>query len=288
MEAKLPVSITLFGKQRNKRWKQALSLKRRGYCTKPLKRIYIPKKGNTQKLRPLSIPTMHCRGMQALYLLALEPVVEMKAGKNSYGFRPKRSAADAIEQCFTILAKKTSAQYILEGDIKSCFNRISHKWLLNNIIIDKDMLKKWLEAGYIDDKGLLNPTNLGVPQGSPISPTILNATLSGLEQAIKTHFKPSDKVHLVVYADDFIITAANKETLENQVKPLVERFLGERGLELSLEKTKITHIHEGFNFLGHNIRKYRNKFAYQTFKRKHKKLHNEGQRMHKEELLSKN
>ena len=234
----------------------ALLLKRRGYRTKPLKRIYIPKKDGRQ--RPLSIPTMKCRAMQALHLLAFEPVVEMQADKNAYGFRPKRSVADAIEQCFCALAKKRSAQWILEGDIKSCFDKISHPWLMNNIQMDRDILRKWLRAGYIE-KGNFHPMDQGTPQGGIISPALLNATLSGLEKAIKAASKAQYKVHISVYADDFIITAENKEMLENQIKPAVKSFLQERGLELSAEKTKITHINDGFNFLGFNIRKYRNK-----------------------------
>jgi RNA-directed DNA polymerase len=116
----------------------ALSLKRRGYKTLPLRRIYIPKK-QKGKLRPLSMPVMKCRAMQALYLLALEPIAEMIADKNAYGFRPLRSTADAIAQCFSALAKQGSAQYILEADIKSCFDTISHSWLLLNTPTDKEI-----------------------------------------------------------------------------------------------------------------------------------------------------
>jgi RNA-directed DNA polymerase len=130
--------------------KAAQSLKRRGYQTKPLKRIYIPKKSSATELRPLSIPTMKCRAMQALHLLALEPVAEHYSDKNSYGFRPKRSCADAMTMCHILLSKKYSSQFILEGDIKSCFDKISHKWLLDNIQMDKEILSKWLSAGYIE------------------------------------------------------------------------------------------------------------------------------------------
>ncbi len=119
----------------------ALSLRRRGYQPLPLRRVYIPKKQKGE-MRPLSIPVMKCRAMQALYLLALEPIAEMMADKNSYGFRPLRSAADAIGQCFSALAKQGSANYILEADIKSCFNNISHQWLLKNTPMDKEILKK--------------------------------------------------------------------------------------------------------------------------------------------------
>jgi RNA-directed DNA polymerase len=234
-----------------------MTLKRRGYQTKPLKRIYIPKK-QKGKLRPLSIPPMLCRAQQALHLLSLEPIAEIIADKNSYGFRPFRSTADAIEQCFKALSRKSSAQYILEGDIRACFDSISSSWLETNIPMDKKMLRKWLTAGYIE-KGKRYPTTMGTPQGSLISPTLLVITLRGLEPTIKAATRPKDKINVCIYADDFVITGATKEVLEDKVKPVVEAFLGERGLLLSKEKTKITHINEGFDFLGMNIRKYKSK-----------------------------
>ena len=176
------------------------SLSRHSYKTKPLKRIYISKKQES-KLRPLSIPAMQCRAMQALHLLSLEPITEYMADKNAYGFRPKRSTADAIEQCFKALAKRSSAKYILKCDIRSCFDNISHKWLLNNIPMDKKILGKWLTAGYIENKKVI-PTTAGTSQGSIISPTLLTITLSGLEQVIKSATKPRSKVNVCEYADD--------------------------------------------------------------------------------------
>jgi len=107
---------------------------------------------------------MKCRAQQALHLLSLEPIAEIIADKNSYGFRPFRSTADAIEQCFKTLARKTSAQYVLEGDIKSCFDSISSSWLSENVCMDKEMLRKWLTAGYIEKKTLCR-TDSGAPQG---------------------------------------------------------------------------------------------------------------------------
>ncbi len=235
----------------------ALSLKRRGYQTQPLRRIYIPKKGG--HLRPLSIPAMKCRAMQALHLLALDPIAEFYADKNSYGFRPKRSAADALGACHLALARKGSSQWIFEADIKSCFDRISHDWLRDNIPMDKEILSKWLSAGYIDN-GVSHQTESGTPQGGLASPTLLVLTLSGLEKAIlNATSKRKDKVHFSIYADDFIITGSSKEVLETKVKPLVVSFLHERGLELSQEKTKITHIDDGFDFLSTNVRKYKGK-----------------------------
>jgi RNA-directed DNA polymerase len=255
--AKTPGTDQVIWKTSRQKMQAAISLKRRGYQTKPLKRIYISKKDKS-KLRPLSIPSMQCRAMQALYLLALEPIVEIKADKNAYGFRPLRSTADAVEQCFNSLARRCSSEYILEGDIRACFDTISHPWLLQNTPMDTQMLRKWLIAGYIE-KGQLHSTELGTPQGGLISATLLVNTLSGLEQAIKAVTKPRDKVNICIYADDFIITGVSEELLMNKVKPVVENFLGKRGLTLSPEKTKLSHITEGFDFLGMNIRKYNNK-----------------------------
>lgn len=128
------------------------------------------------------------------------------------------------------------------------------------------MLNKWLKAGYID-KGQLYPTNEGTPQGGIISPTLLTITLAGLEKLLKTATRQQDKVNLVTYADDFIITGSTREILENTVKPLVENFMRRSGLELSMEKTVITHINNGFDFLGFNIRKYNDKLIIKPAKK---------------------
>jgi len=240
------------------------ALRQRGYRALPLRCVYIPKNDGTQRQRPLSIPTMHDRAMQALYLLALAPIAETLGDPHSYGFRTERSTADAIEQCFNVLARQHSPQWILEGDIRACFDGISHDWLLAHIPMETAMLQKWLKAGFME-KHVLYPTETGVPQGGIASPVIANLALDGLEKLLKAHYPPNTKraqrakVNLVRYCDDFIITGSSYALLEHEVKPLVAQFLGERGLELSPTKTHLTSIEDGFDFLGQHLRKYAGK-----------------------------
>lgn len=228
------------------------NLKRHGYKAQALRRIYIPKKNG--KLRPLSIPTMHDRAMQALYKLALSPVAETLADRNSYGFREGRRCADAIAAAFNALSKPNSAAYVLEGDIKGCFDNISSQWLLENIPMDKVILRKWLEAGYVEN-GTAFPTHRGTPQGGIISPTLSNMTLDGLEQVVHSAAPYRSRVNFVRYADDFIVTGKSLTLLETKIKPAIKAFLLERGLELSAEKTVITHIGQALTFLGQTFRK---------------------------------
>ncbi len=255
--------------------KAALSITDKKYVAKPLKRVFIEKPGKKKK-RPLGIPTMYDRSMQSLYALALEPIAEIKGDRTSFGFRKFRSTHDACEYAFQYLCTKNSPVWVLEGDIKGCFDNISHQWLLDNITMDKSVLKQFLKAGYVYERQLF-PTEAGTPQGGIISPILANMTLDGISDMlsdkyhtkngkINGYYAAKHKVNFVRYADDFIVTA-NTEEIAKEVKELIKDFLKYRGLELSEEKTLITHIDNGFDFLGWNFRKYKGKLLVKPSKK---------------------
>lgn len=260
--------------------KAVSSLESKGYKALPTKRVYIKKSNNKQ--RPLSIPTMKDRAMQTLQLFSLQPIAETQADLDSYGFRINRGCKDAMERLFCLLAKRNSPKWILEGDIKSCFDDISHKWMEENITMNTKVLRQFIKAGYLYNKKLF-PTNKGAIQGGSISPTLANIVLDGLQQHLHNTFniglrgkiikKKLHKLHYVRYADDFVVTAENKEMLE-KVKTEIKTFLEPRGLELSEEKTLITNIDDGFDFLGWNIRKYNGKLITKPSKKSVQKIRN--------------
>ena len=242
-----------------------LNIKLDNYKAMPLKRTEIRKKNG--KTRPLGIPTMFDRSIQALYKLALEPVAEILADKNSYGFRPKRSTQDAMKQVWQRTVRKTSGEWILEADIKGCFDNISHQWIYDNIPLDNRLLKQWLKSGFIKDDTLF-PTEDGTPQGGIISPLLANMVLDGIEKIVESYRAKIQKMkngvilyryrlqfNFIRYADDFVITGNSPKHLRLLQKD-IEIFLAQRGLELSKEKTHITNIRDGFDFLGFHFRKY--------------------------------
>ena len=253
-----------------------LTLSDKNYKAKPLRRVYIEKKGKKAK-RPLGIPCMYDRAMQALYALSLEPIAETTADTRSFGFRKGRCCQDACEYIFTNLAKSNSAEWVLEGDIKGCFDHISHEWMIANIPMDKSVLKQFLKAGFVFERELF-PTEEGTPQGGVISPILANMALDGMQKALydrfhtnrlgkdDIRFKNAHKMNFIRYADDFIVTAATKEIAE-EAKQIVSQFLKGRGLELSEDKTVITHINDGFDMLGWTFRKFNGKLIVKPSKK---------------------
>lgn len=238
---------------------------------KPTRRVWIPKSGTDEK-RPLGIPTINDRVLQALAKLILEPEWEAKFEANSFGFRPGRSCHDAIVAIH--LAISTKSKYVLDADISKCFDRINHKALLDKIDTYptlRKQIKAWLKSGVMDG-GKLFPTNEGTPQGGVISPLLANIALHGLETEVRRHFRATKTVNkvkisqgwkpfVIRYADDFVVLHEDLSVI-HKCKTIIENWLTGMGLELKPSKTRICHTlknidgRAGFDFLGFEIRQY--------------------------------
>jgi RNA-directed DNA polymerase len=263
--------IYLVGGRRLKLFQEISLLDPRNYRCQPVRRTTIPKPDGGE--RPLGIPTIKDRVMQAIVKMALEPEWEARFEPNSYGFRPGRRCQDAIRQIrsnINIVNGKATSEWILDADISRCFDMIDHDMLLDKIPVFRKTVRRWLKAGVVELGNLIIPTR-GTPQGGVISPLLANIALDGMERLFDLESRtgrykpPSERsgcnrgVSLVRYADDFVVTAPSRDVLATHVNPAMETFLGDRGMNLNMAKTRVVHREEGFDFLGFSIRQFNRK-----------------------------
>lgn len=236
----------------------AFSLNPPHYRTKPYRHIIIETKNG--RTRPVNIPTFFDRAMQVLFYYSLSPVAEASGDRKSFGFRLGRSMFDANEYIIELLQGKDAPQYVLLTDVKACYASISHEWLLKNIPMSKRVLKAFLYAGYVFNGELFPSEDYGISIGSALSPTIANMTLDGIQKLVYSHLYGDGEIcydngNMIRFADDLLFTVRDEETA-HKITDCLKPFLAERGLQLSIEKTRVVDVEEGFDFLSwHYVRK---------------------------------
>ncbi|MCK9576093.1 MAG: reverse transcriptase domain-containing protein [Clostridia bacterium] len=243
----------VFWETDKEKFKQVSLLNYRDYAPMPFKRLYVPKDHDRSKLRPLSIPVIFDRAMQGLLLIAIDPIVETLSEPHSYGFRLYRNSQDTIRDVCNSFKFCSGNSWVLKADVRECFDRVSHSWLLENLPVDKKLLKSILKCGYIQNNRFY-ATKEGVPQGGVLSPVLINFVLTGMETILKYEYP---NVHMVRFVDDFLFSGESEQELQAVLNEL-KSFLKVRNLTLSAEKTEIKRISEGVDFIGWHLQKQNN------------------------------